>query len=252
MTDLKMTDLKMTELNFLNALTNTYASSESPQNKLMTSLALKIIKPYLLENSKALEIGCWDGGMTSGLASFVSDFTVVEGSEVFIKKTKSRFPKNVKFIHSLFEDFSSEDKYDIIFATYLLEHVVDPVLILKKAKSLLAKNGLIFIVVPNARAFSRQLALNMGILKDLYSLTDNDINHGHRRVYDRHLLNKDIKDADLNVVSQGGILFKILADFQMDQLIASGLIGELQQQALYQMGLDYPDFSGSIYSICSL
>ena len=45
---------------------------------------------------------------------------------------------------------------------------------------------------------------------------------GHRRVYDRILLNRDIEAAGLEQVSSGGLLLKLLADFQMDKLIDTG------------------------------
>jgi hypothetical protein len=118
------------------------------------------------------------------------------------------------------------------------------------AASVLNDGGLLMIVVPNARALSRQLALHMGLLKDLKELTANDLNHGHRRVYDRPALNRDIEAAGFENVSQGGIMFKILADFQMDELIGNGMLQREHIDGLYKLGLEYPEFSGSLFSIC--
>ena len=244
-----MTDSN-TEMAFLESVTHTYVMSDSPQDRLIKTLAIRTFTPYLLPGKRALEFGCCDGFMTGLIAGHVDQLTVVDGSQTFIEMAKTRVPAKVEFVHSLFEDFSPHHKFDYIFATYVLEHVSDPIGFLKIASQLLTEDGLLFLVVPNARAFSRQLARHMGILEDLFALTPNDINHGHRRVYDRISLNRDVEAAGLLQVGQGGLLLKLLADFQMDQMIETGIIADPQIEGLYKMGLEYPDWAGSLFSIC--
>ena len=107
------------------------------------------------------------------------------------------------------------------------------------------------MVVPNARALSRQLAQHMGLLSGLKDLTENDHNHGHRRVYDRASLNADIEQAGLCQIQQGGLMLKILADFQMDKLLDDNFLTDTHVNGLYNLGLEYPDLSGSLFAICS-
>jgi hypothetical protein len=121
---------------------------------------------------------------------------------------------------------------------------------MKMAKSVLKSDGLLMIVVPNARALSRQLALHMGLISDLKALTENDRNHGHRRVYDRVSLDRDIKSAGFENLCQGGIMLKILADFQMDELISMQVLQDEHIDGLYGLGLEYPDLCGSLFSVC--
>lgn len=239
-----------TEKEFLESVAQTYVTSESSQDRLIKTLAVRTFTPYLKTGGMALEYGCCDGFMTSLISQYVAELTVIDGSQTFIDLAKARVPPSVKFINSLFEDFSPERKFDYIFATYVLEHVENPVDFLKIAADLLTADGYLFIVVPNARAFSRQLARHMGLIDDLYSLTQNDINHGHRRVYDRVILNRDINSAGLQIVSQGGLLFKLLADFQMDEMIDKAILNEPQQDGLYKMGLEYPELAGSLFAVC--
>lgn len=240
------------EMEFLESVTHTYVTSDSPQDRLIKTLAVKTFRPFMQHNKRALEFGCCDGFMTGLIAENVEQLTVVDGSETFIEMAKQRVPGSVQFVHSLFEAYSPDQKFDYIFATYVLEHVNDSIGFLKIAGELLNEDGLLFLVVPNARALSRQLARHMGLLDDLFALTPNDINHGHRRVYDRILLNRDIEIAGLLQVSQGGLLLKLLADFQMDKLMETGILGDTQVEGLYKMGLEYPDFAGSLFSICRL
>ncbi len=238
------------ELNLLESVTHTYVTSESPQDRLIKSMAVRVFEPFLNKQGRALEFGCCDGYMTSLIKPLVGDMTVVDGSETFLAQTRQRVQGNIEFVHSLFEEFNASKPFDFVFATYVLEHVRDSVGFLQKAAAQLSDNGLLFIVVPNARALSRQLARHMGLLDDLFALTPNDINHGHRRVYDRVLLNRDIEQAGLVQVSQGGLLLKILADFQMDKLIENGVLGEPQQEGLFKMGLEYPELAGSLFAVC--
>jgi len=241
---------KSDEMSFLESVTHTYVTSESSQDRTIKSLAIRAFTPYIQTTGRGLEFGCSDGYMTSLISPLVSRLTVVDGSITFIKKAKARRLPNVDFVHALFEDFKSQGKFDYIFASYVLEHVGDAIALLKKAKSLLSKRGMLFLVVPNACAMSRQLARHMSLLDDLYALTPNDVNHGHRRVYDRALLNRDIEAAGLAHVGQGGLMLKPLADFQMTALIDSGVLGPAQIEGLYRMGLEYPDFAGSLFSVC--
>lgn len=244
-----MTNKPTNETKFLEEIAKTYKTDNSNQDEVIRKLAIHTFKPYISPKGKSLELGCDNGFMTSLIHLITPNLTVVDGSKYFIELAKKR-TKNIRFIHSLFEDFLSDEKYDYIFATYVLEHVNDSIQFLNIARNLLSDNGLLFVVVPNARALSRQLARHMGLIDDLYALTQNDINHGHRRVYDRILLNKDIEKAGLTQISQGGLLLKPFADFQMNQLIDSGIIGEAQQEGLYKLGLEYPDLAGSLFSIC--
>ena len=105
-------------------------------------------------------------------------------------------------------------------------------------------------VPAQGHALSRQLAYHMGIIPDLRALTENDLSHGHRRVYDRVSLNRDLENGGFVTIAQGGIMLKLLADFQMDQLFELDVLGEPQIDGLYSLGLEYPDLCGSIYSVC--
>jgi len=242
-----------TEEVFLDNLYSTYTVDHSSQTQIMRRLIVKTFKPFLGAGN-ALELGCSDGYMTEMLSKHVTELDVVDGSERFLSEAKSRALgkklENVNFTFSLFEKFESKRQYDYIIASYILEHVIDPVQVLKIAFRVLKPDGVLLVVVPNATALSRQLAMHMGLYRSLKGLTENDENHGHRRVYDRADLNRDIQQAGFETIAQGGIMLKILADFQMDKLIDEKVLCDEHVEGLYSLGLLYPELCGSLFSIC--
>ncbi|MDO8206578.1 MAG: class I SAM-dependent methyltransferase [Gallionella sp.] len=242
-----------TEKLFLDKVNAAYTVNDSLQTKEMRKLIVRTFSPFL-KNGRGLELGCSDGYMTSMLSRHVSFLDVVDGSELFLKEARERTITeqidNISFINSLFEEFSPRKKYDYVIASYIMEHVLHPVDVLRMAYDALKDDGLLFVVVPNANALSRQLAMHMGMYEHLKVLTANDLKHGHRRVYDRTSLNKDIEQAGFENIAQGGLMLKILADFQMDKLIEEGILGQDQIDGLYKLGLEYPDLCGSLFSVC--
>jgi 2-polyprenyl-3-methyl-5-hydroxy-6-metoxy-1,4-benzoquinol methylase len=236
---------------FLDRVYATYTVDHSSQTKTIRELVARTVIPYLSDPGIGLELGCSDGYLTSILASKLSRLDVVDGSISFLNEAKKRALKNVSYIYSLFEEFESTVKYDYVFASFIQEHVLDPQLVLKMALRVMKPNGRLFVIVPNARALSRQLAMHMGIVKDLKDLTANDLANGHRRVYDRVYLNRELRESGFEIVAEGGLMLKILADFQMDKLIDDGLIGAQQIEGLYRLGLEYPDLCGALFAVCA-
>lgn len=81
----------------------------------------------------------------------------------------------------------------------VLEHVDDPVTLLRKAKSWIAVNGEIHLLVPNARSMHRMHGVALGYLSLCDDLSDSDVRLGHLRVYRRELIEEHIEKAGLAV-----------------------------------------------------
>jgi 2-polyprenyl-3-methyl-5-hydroxy-6-metoxy-1,4-benzoquinol methylase len=147
----------------------------------------------------------------------------IDASKQHLEKARKKYP-NISFYHSLIEDFVSSEKFDIITMLNILEHVIDPVEVLRKAASLLAESGTLVIQVPNAIAVNRKIGVLMGTLKDCEELSPFDINVvGHRRSYTMKTLIEDVSKAGLEISSSGGIFYKMLSTPQMDWFLENGL-----------------------------
>ena len=249
------------EHEFLDKVSATYKMSESVYSRVKREFAIHTFLPFMQFDKDgsgkgtALQLGCADGFETKMLSGLVKKLDVLDGSEDFITECKKTNYPNVRFMHTLFEEYSipqDDEKYDYVFASYVFEHVFDVQTVLDMIKSVLKPSGFVFVTVPNGRALSRQLALHMKIISGLWELTDNDKNHGHRRVYSRVTLNDDMENGGFEVVVQGGVLFKLLADFQMDKLLEDEFLTREHLEGLYKLGMEYPDMCDSLCSVCRM
>ena len=204
-----------------------------------------------LPKGRALELGCFEGEFTKRLAAIYADLTTVEGSSELIAKAKAACPPHVDFVLSRFEDFEPEAKFDAVFLIHTLEHLDGPVALLRRIGGWLTPNGRLFLVVPNANAASRQIAVAMGLIAYPTAVTPGEWEHGHRRTYDLPALTAHVAKAGLIAVETGGVFFKPFANFQFDKLIASGAIGEDYMEGCFKLGAQHPDLCASIYAICA-
>ena len=169
-----------------------------------------------------LDIACGDGILTAQFCGKFKRVVGIDASSVQMRRAKKICHK-AKLHESLIEDFNTDEKFDTVIMLNLLEHVVSPVSVLKKAASFLKESGVLIVHVPNALAVNRVIARIMGTLIDEYELSPYDIDiAGHRRSYDMDLLLKDIKKAGLKTIKTGGIFYKMLSTAQMDWFLKNG------------------------------
>jgi 2-polyprenyl-3-methyl-5-hydroxy-6-metoxy-1,4-benzoquinol methylase len=217
----------------------------------MHAYMLRTFDAKLPRDGRALELGCFEGEFTKRLAAIFPDLTTVEGSSELIATARAAAPAGVKFVLSRFEDFVPEARFDAVFLTHTLEHLDAPVELLRRIGTWLTPMGRLFLVVPNAHAASRQIAVQMGLISHPTAVTPGEFEHGHRRTYDLAALTADAIEAGLRVTETGGVFFKPFANFQFDKLIASGAIGEDYLEGCFKLGALYPDLCASIYAICA-
>ncbi|OGU59483.1 MAG: methyltransferase type 12, partial [Ignavibacteria bacterium RBG_13_36_8] len=144
----------------------------------MHPFMLKAFEPFFREGN-LLELGSYKGNFTKRLFLYFDDITCLEASDEAITIAKKELGDKVKFIHSLFETASLPSKYDNIVLTHVLEHLDDPVLVLKRINNeWLSENGRFFLVCPNANAPSRQIAVKMGLISHNSAVTPAEAEHG--------------------------------------------------------------------------
>lgn len=211
---------------------------------------LRSFQPFFREGS-LLELGSFKGDFTRRFTQHFSDITCVEASKDAITEAQNRLGKSIHFINSTFEAVKLERRFDNIVLTHVLEHIDDPVSVLKRVNDeWLSDKGRFFLVCPNANAPSRQIAVKMGLISHNSAVTPAEADHGHRCTYTLDTLERDAKAAGLEVVHRSGIFFKALANFQWDRLLKTDIISKEYLEGCYQLGQIYPDLCSSIFLMC--
>ena len=211
---------------------------------------IKSFEPFFNKGS-LLELGSFKGDFTRRLVPYFDEVTCVEASDVAIAEARKKLGDKVNYINSLFEQASLPKRYDNIVMTHVLEHLDDPVLVLKRINDeWLAEGGRFFLVCPNANAPSRQIAVKMGLITHNAAVTPAEAEHGHRCTYSLDTLERDAAAAGLKVLHRSGIFFKALANFQWDRLLQTDIISREYLEGCYQLGQHYPDLCSSIFLMC--
>ncbi len=227
-------------MNNLDAVTSEYLPNATTaiENDLMLHWYPKRIIKRFGHCKSLLELGLGHGFTTPLFNSACDKQVVVEGSQVVIdlfQKNHLDFASTVVFDY--FENFDTNELFDVIVMGFVLEHVDDPGLLLKRYKKFLKPTGKIFIAVPNAKSLNRRLGLELGIIDDIYSLNANDVAQGHKRQFCRDTLRQLLAECGYGVVHEEGIylkplplaVLKTLPDFQANL------------QAMLKVGIEFPD-----------
>lgn len=216
----------------------------------MHPFMLKTFIPFFNEGN-FLELGSFKGDFTKRFLSYFDDITCVEASDEAIKIAQKELGGKVKFVNSLFETATLPTKYNNIVLTHVLEHIDDPIAVLKRINDeWLSDSGRFFLVCPNANAPSRQIAVKMGLITHNTAVTPAEAEHGHNITYTLDILERDAKAAGLKVIYRSGIFFKALANFQWDQLLQTDIISKDYLEGCYELGQQYPDLCSSIFLMC--
>lgn len=117
------------------------------------------------QKSKVLDVGCWNGNLGAGLIE-EKGCTVdgIDNDADVLSEAKTRGYRNVYKIdlNSSTIDFSDVDRYDCIVFADVLEHLINPLEVLKDLSDHLHRNGKIIISLPNVAFALNRFNLLLG------------------------------------------------------------------------------------------
>lgn len=219
---------------------------------------IDVMHPYMLRTfipffrpGNLLELGSSRGDFTKRFLPYFKDITCVEASDEAVTAATESLGNSVKFFKALFQNVELPTQYDNVVLTHVLEHLDDPISVLRRINDeWLNEKGRFFLVCPNANAPSRQIAVKMGLISHNSAITPAEKEHGHRITYTLDTLERDVRAAGLKVKYRSGIFFKALANFQWDKLLKTDIVSEDYLEGCYQLGQHYPDLCSSIFLMC--
>jgi 2-polyprenyl-3-methyl-5-hydroxy-6-metoxy-1,4-benzoquinol methylase len=207
----------------------------------MIERCLKAARP-----GDVLELGFMDGQWTDRFLQMGCRVTAVEGAARNLEfgRTKYSGRPDVRFVHSTFESFESEEQYETILMGGMLKHLDDPVRLLQRSRAWLKNGGLLIATTPNARSLHRRIGVYMNLLKDLTDLSQTDKQVGNLRYYDLGSFRSLLIDGGYQIEHIGTALIKPVSSELMcnwsDELL----------DALDQVATEIPDYGWYIYALC--
>jgi len=187
-----------------------------------------------------LELGLGHGHTARIFSKEFQRYLILDGSNEIVNHFLEKHPKFSSEIQiTYFEDFDTNERFDIILAGFVLEHVDSPHEILRRFKKFLKPGGKMYITVPNALALNKRFGFEAGLIKDMFELSPADISQGHQRLYSADSLKELIADCGLHLCSLEGVFLKPITTNQILQLQLSDEILE----AMNKVAIDFPELS---------
>ncbi len=175
----------------------------------------------------------------------IDQYCIVEGSGAILdafRHAHAPLPPGLDLREDYFETFTHPDRFDLIEAGFVLEHIDDPAFVLRRMKDFLAEGGRLIAAVPNARSLHRLLGHMAGLLPDLYALSPADHELGHKRYFDRESLTRLVEGCGYRVERVWGILLKPFTTAQLSKLELSPAVWG----ALTRVAANYPDIAHAV------
>ncbi len=117
-------------------------------------LKLQILSRFLSEKDRVLDVGCGTGLFCLESSKHGLNVEGIEPSGMLVDI--GRKVLNLPLHHGLLEDFEPDYRYKAIVVWDVLEHVYNPVELVKRCNYLMEDGGYLFIQVPNYDGISNR------------------------------------------------------------------------------------------------
>lgn len=220
------------------------------RKKILLTL-LQEIKPKSL-----LEVGCgWDT-IANHWQAF-DQLTIIEPGKKFAEhaRTSLRDVSGVTVIEQFLEDAHSDlckKKFDLILLSGLLHEVPDPLSMMKQIKGYCHSKTVVHMNVPNATSMHRLLALEMGIISDVYQPSALQQHLKQPRIFDIEQLKSIGIEAGFQVNKTGSYFIKPFTHQQMTDLLNQGLLTTTMLDGFWGLSKYFPNAGSEIYVNLSL
>ncbi|HOJ86982.1 MAG TPA: class I SAM-dependent methyltransferase [Elusimicrobiales bacterium] len=248
-------DPKSPVLNDNELITQIYEQyKESFENHISINISrikkIEKITGIKVKNLKILEIGCGNGALGSILIDKKNDYWAFEAYPVFQKELARNKKLSDKVFFSQFDPQKIKgEKFDLIIANDVIEHVLDPLTLIKQLKNFVKEKGLIWIEVPDESYIEIKGLIR--IITKMY-VKGYPTNPDHKILFDKKTFLNFLKitgykiksyeidsvwgDIEkLSVVFNGKIPFyvktisEILKITSLDKIIGASIIGVLEK-----------------------
>ena len=114
-----------------------------------------ICRRHMPASGSLLEIGCASGDILERMQD--SGYRGVRGIEISREACEHAWDRGLDVFHGTLDEFETEDRFDLVFMSHVIEHVLDPLATAAKIRSLLKPGGLLYLETPNVRSLDARL-----------------------------------------------------------------------------------------------
>lgn len=112
-----------------------------------------VAQSRVLKGASLLDIGCFTGEFLEEAQARGVDGYGIELQEEAVAIARERLPNRVQCADVMANDLGfSHERFDVVTLLGVIEHVTDPLKLLRRARDLLAPGGVCFIQTPNSEA----------------------------------------------------------------------------------------------------
>lgn len=134
-----------------------------------------LLEPYLKKGMHILDFGCGQGAFSQRL---VDAGMIVDACDINTEQIKAKVSKKITLdLNKELDPASFSEKYDMLIALEILEHLQNPWKYLSDCKKLMNDDGLILLSTPNISNFVSRLRFFMR--GSLIAFEKTDLVHGH-------------------------------------------------------------------------
>ena len=142
----------------------------------------------------------------------------------------------------------ADEALDFVVVSALLHEVREPLRLLEAVRSLCAPTTVVHVNVPNMLSFHRLLALEMGLITDVFATSEMDRAFGHHGRFDHARLIELLAGAGFRVAESGTYFVKPFTHAQMDAILRTGAFPPSLIDGLDRMTKYMPDHGCELYA----
>jgi len=235
----------------------TYYSSyiDLPYEEIQEQFRRKVIIEIIdgLSPISIIEVGCGRNSILK-FVNPISQCLIIEPIMEMVELNRNFLieSSNTRVFNGLLCDYvqTSAELYDICVLSSLLHEVLDQEQMLRDCKSVLKENGRLVLNVPNAYSLHRILAVQNGILDNVFELTKTQISmQQDNPPFSIETLSKSLELAGFEIEIVKTAIPKFLSHGQLSELLQDGSINMEFLEVLNGLGATLEPFGSEIFLV---